>query len=96
MPGLAKGPFRQKGSTSVFCANPLPCYNFFMDESFHQQVERARRMSGNEKVRESLQIFERTSQLMMDGLRNEFPSLPEQQLLQKLYERLEINRTLDW
>jgi len=51
-------------------------------------------MSGDEKVRESLQTFERTSRLIMDGLRDEFPTLSEQHLLQKLYERLEINRRL--
>jgi hypothetical protein len=67
-----------------------------MDESFQQQVERARRMTGEDKVRESLQIFERTSRLMLDGLRDEFPNLAEQQLLQKLYERLEINRELEF
>lgn len=66
-----------------------------MDESFYQEVERARTMTGEEKVRESLQIFERTARLMLDGLRDQFPELTEQQTLQKLYERLAINRQLD-
>jgi hypothetical protein len=66
-----------------------------MDSSFHEQVERARRMTGEEKVRESLQLFERTSRLMFDGLRDEFPYLDNPQLLQKLYERLAINRELE-
>jgi hypothetical protein len=66
-----------------------------MDESFQQQVERARRMSGDEKLRESLQLFQRTSRLMLDGLRDEYPKLSEQQLLEKLYERLALNRRLE-
>jgi hypothetical protein len=52
-------------------------------------------MSGEEKVRESLQIFERNSRLMLDGLRDEFPALSEQHLLERLYERLAVNRELE-
>jgi hypothetical protein len=66
-----------------------------MDDSFRQEIERARHMSGEEKVRESLQIFERNSRLMLDGLRDEFPALSEQQLLEKLYQRLAVNRELE-
>ena len=66
-----------------------------MDDSYWQQVERARRMTGEEKIRESLQLFERTSRLMLDGLRDEFPNFGERQLLEKLYERLEVNRALE-
>jgi hypothetical protein len=66
-----------------------------MDDSFSQQLNRARNMSGEQKVRESLQIFERTSRLMLAGLRDENPGISDHQLLQKLYERLEINRQLE-
>jgi hypothetical protein len=66
-----------------------------MDESFEQEIKRAQQMTGDEKVRESLQLFERTSQLMLDGLRDESPLLTEDELLIKLYERLAINRELE-
>jgi hypothetical protein len=66
-----------------------------MDESFRQQVERARRMTGEERVRESLQLFERSSRLMLDGLRDEYPGISDQQLLEKLYYRLNLNRALE-
>jgi hypothetical protein len=66
-----------------------------MDREFLEQIERARYMTGSEKVSESLQIFERTSRLMLDGLRNEFPGLSEQELLHNLYERQEINRQME-
>lgn len=66
-----------------------------MDDSFRQQVERARHMTGEQKVRESLQLFERTARLMLDGLRDEHPNLSEQELRQQLYLRLAINRELE-
>jgi hypothetical protein len=66
-----------------------------MDSDLLEQIERARHMSGGEKVSESLQIFERSSRLMLDGLRNEFPLLSEQELQNKLYERLAINRQME-
>jgi hypothetical protein len=65
-----------------------------MDDYSPQEIERARLMTGEEKMRESLQVFERTSRLMFDGLRDEFPTLSEDHILQKLYERLAVNRGL--
>jgi len=66
-----------------------------MDESTRQQIERARYLPGEDKMRESLQIFERTSQMMRDGIRHQYPEISEHQLQQKLYERLAINRELE-
>jgi hypothetical protein len=66
-----------------------------MDIEFLNQIERARNMTGNDKVSESLQIFERTSHLMLAGIRAEFPELNEKELLQRLYERLDINRQME-
>ncbi len=66
-----------------------------MDESFWQQVERARRMTGEEKVRESLQLFDRTRRLMIDGLRNENPGISEDRLIELLGQRLSINRAVE-
>ncbi len=67
-----------------------------MDDSTREQIERARNQSGGEKMRESLQVFERNSRMMRDGIRHQFPHLSEQQLLQKLYEYLAINRELEF
>jgi hypothetical protein len=65
-----------------------------MDESLLAEIDRARTLTGEQKIRESLQIFERNSRLMLDGLRNEFSQLSEDQLRLKLYERLAINREI--
>jgi hypothetical protein len=45
-----------------------------MDESFRQQIERARRMTGDERVRESLALWDRSVRIMTDGIRHQFPS----------------------
>jgi len=66
-----------------------------MDSSTREQIERARRMTGEEKVRESLQLFDRTRRLILDGLRDEFPGESEARLLELLGERLSINRTIE-
>jgi hypothetical protein len=67
-----------------------------MDESFREQIERAASLTGEQKMRESLQIFERTASLMLDGLRDQYPESNEQELLRKLYDRLAINRELEY
>jgi hypothetical protein len=66
-----------------------------MDSSTREQIERARLMTGEQKVRESLQLFDRTRHLMLDGLRSENPSASEDRLLELLGERLTINRDLE-
>jgi hypothetical protein len=66
-----------------------------MDDSFRQQIERARQMTGEDKVRESLQLFDRTRRMMLDGLRDEYPDATEEKLLDLLSERLAINRILE-
>jgi hypothetical protein len=45
-----------------------------MDESFRQQIERARRMTGDERVRESLALWDRSVRIMTDGIRYQFPN----------------------
>ena len=66
-----------------------------MDQSFWEQVDRAKTMSGEQKMRESLELFDRTRQLMLDGLRNQNPQATEPELIQMLYDRLALNRRLE-
>jgi hypothetical protein len=66
-----------------------------MDDSFWQQVERARHLTGEEKVRECLQLFDRTRRIMLDGLRDENPGANDETLLDLLSERLTINRAIE-
>jgi len=59
-----------------------------MDESFWQQVERARRMTGDERVREGLALFDRALSIMSDGIRHQFPDATEEEVRQIRRERL--------
>ena len=66
-----------------------------MDSNTREQIERARGMTGEQKVRESLQLFDRTRRLMLDGLRDENPDASDERLLGLLGERLSITRAVE-
>jgi hypothetical protein len=66
-----------------------------MDSSTREQIERARQMTGEQKVRESLQLFDRTRRIMLDGLRDENPGASQARILELLGERLSINRSIE-
>jgi hypothetical protein len=59
-----------------------------MDESFHQQIERARRMTPDERFREGLALCDRTFRLMQDGIRFQFPQATPDEVLRILRDRL--------
>ena len=51
-----------------------------MDDSFWQQVDRAREMTGDQRIREGLALWDRSFKLMKDGIRHQHPSAsPEEQ-----------------
>jgi hypothetical protein len=66
-----------------------------MDESFWQQVERAKRMTGADRFREGLALVDRTLRLMSDGIRHQFPDATPEQVRQIRRERLAINRAAE-
>ncbi len=66
-----------------------------MDSDFLEQIERARGMTGEEKIRESLQLYDRMRRLIMDGLRNENPNASEMEIDHLFFQRLEFNRSLE-
>ena len=66
-----------------------------MDDSFWQQVERARRMTGDERVREGLALFDRALRLMSDGIRHQFPDATPEDVRRIRRERLAVNRTAE-
>lgn len=66
-----------------------------MDESFFQQVERARRMTGEERFREGLALCNRAFQLMQDGIRHQFPDASQAEVTRLLRERLARIRAIE-
>jgi hypothetical protein len=66
-----------------------------MDQSTREQIERARRMSPDERFREGLALCDRTFRLMQDGIRHQFPSATPQEVQRILRGRLERIRAIE-
>jgi hypothetical protein len=66
-----------------------------MDESFWLKVERARRMTGDERLREGLDLFDRALHLMTDGIRHQFPDATPDEVRRIRRERLAKIRAVE-
>jgi hypothetical protein len=66
-----------------------------MDDSFRRQVERARRMTPDERFREGLALCDRAFGLMRDGIRHQFPNASPTHVRQILRDRLATIRELE-
>jgi hypothetical protein len=66
-----------------------------MDAEFWQQVERARRMTGDERFREGLALFDRALMLMSDGIRHQFPQATPAEIEIIRRKRLAMNRACE-
>lgn len=66
-----------------------------MDESTRHQIERARRMTPDERFREGLALCDRAFRLMQDGIRHQFPLASPQEVLRILRERLDKIRAIE-
>lgn len=65
------------------------------DELFREQILRARATPPEQKVRDSLRLFELTCRVMLDGIRNENPEVDEARSQAILAERLDLLRRLE-
>ena len=52
-----------------------------INDLYWQQVRRARAMSGDSKVLEGFQLFDRSCRIMTDGIRYQFPNATEEDVL---------------
>jgi hypothetical protein len=66
-----------------------------MDASFRRQIERARRMTGDERVREGLALWDRSLRIMTDGIRHQFPDASPEKVRQIRRERLARIRRIE-
>ena len=66
-----------------------------MDSSTREQIERARRMTPDERFREGLALCDRTFRLMQDGIRHQFPQATPEEVLRILRDRLSTIRQLE-
>jgi len=65
------------------------------DEIYWSRVERARRMSGTDKVRAGSMLFDSACRIMRDGIRAQYPKASESEVEDFLKERLKIQRMLE-
>jgi hypothetical protein len=66
-----------------------------MDDSFRKRVERARRMTGDERFREGLALCDRTFRIMKDGIRHQFPMATPEEVSRILRQRLSAHRAIN-
>jgi hypothetical protein len=66
-----------------------------IDELYREEVERARRMSPEDKLLAGPRLFDRSCRIMADGIRDQFPDADEQRVKEILYERLALARRLE-
>jgi hypothetical protein len=66
-----------------------------MDDSSQQQIERARRMTGDQRFREGLALCDRSFRLMKDGIRHQFPDASPAEVSQILRQRLAKGRAIE-
>ncbi len=66
-----------------------------MDQSTREQIERARRMTPDERFREGLALCDRAFGLMRDGIRHQFPQATPQDVTRILRERLNRIRVVE-
>ena len=65
------------------------------DDSFWEEVEAARKMTGAERLTESLRLFDEASRRMLAGIRAQFPGISEEDANLKLRNRLDIIRRIE-
>ncbi len=66
-----------------------------IDQLYREEVEEARRMPDEVKVFGGPRLFDRACELILAGLRSEYPAASEAELRRKLMERLDLVRRLE-
>ena len=64
------------------------------DDLYRERVERARRMSPEEKLFAGPRLFEQSCRIMRDGIRHQFPNADPARVDEILRERLAVVRKL--
>lgn len=62
---------------------------------FREEVDRARQLSEGEKIQASIELFELACEMAMGDIRSKNPAANDEELLEKLRERLTLARSLE-
>ena len=66
-----------------------------MDESFWDEIERSRKLSGAQRMSASLNLFDEASRRMLAGIKSEFPGIADEDARRIRRERLDLIRRLE-
>ncbi|MCE9544718.1 MAG: hypothetical protein K8T25_04255 [Planctomycetia bacterium] len=66
-----------------------------MDESFWAEVERAKQLTGPQKLSESFRLFDEASERMLAGIKAQFPHLTDEEARRLRRERIDRIRRLE-
>ena len=67
----------------------------YSEEIYREKLERARRMTADQKLRAGPELFDLGRELAMSGLKMSFPGANAEELRAKMEERLEFARRRD-
>ncbi len=66
-----------------------------IDDLYRERVERAKRMSPEEKLLAGPRLFDQACRIMRDGIRHQFPDADSARVEEILMERLSLVRRLE-
>jgi len=66
-----------------------------IDAIYWERVQKARRMSPEDKLFAGARLFDRSCRIMADGIRSQFPEADEHRVQEILRERLALVRRLE-
>jgi hypothetical protein len=66
-----------------------------VDQLYREEVERARRMSPQDKFLSGAQLFDYSCRIMTAGIRSQFPDADERRVREILHQRLALSRQLE-
>jgi len=66
-----------------------------IDELYREEILDARQMSPTEKILAGQRLFESACRITLAGIRNQNPGTSEEQCLEMLRQRLELQRRLE-
>jgi len=66
-----------------------------MDASFWDEIERSRKLSGAQRMSESLRLFDEAARRMLAGIKSQFPGISDDEARRIRRERLDLIRRLE-
>jgi hypothetical protein len=66
-----------------------------MDESFWDEIDRSSKLTGTQRLSESLRLFDESSRRMLAGIKSEFPGISDSAARRIRDERLERIRRIE-